>query len=141
MDREVNEITGIIVDAALKLHTALGPGVFETVYEALLAKELERRGLSVRRQHPAAFDFDGIHFDEGLRIDLLVEDQIVVELKSVEKLARVHSKQLLTYLRLMNLKVGLLINFGEGSLKNGLHRIVNNRMRPLGSSSAAPSTD
>jgi iron complex transport system substrate-binding protein len=126
MERELDEITGEIVDAAMKLHTRLGPGLLESVYEVILARELERRGLIVSRQMPVAFEFDGMHFEEGFRVDLLVETIVVVELKSVERLAPVHSKQLLTYLRLLNLPVGLLINFGEATLKEGLHRIVNN---------------
>jgi len=126
MAREIDELTGIIVDAAYKIHTGLGPGLLESVSEAVWARELERRGLRVKRQALVSFDYDGMHFDEGLRIDLLVEDVVIVELKSVEKLAPVHSKQLLTYLRLMNLSVGLLINFGGATLKEGLHRIVNN---------------
>ncbi len=87
--------------------------------------ELERRGLRAERQAEVSFDFDGMHFDEGLRVDLLVEDVVVVELKSVEKVAPVHSKQLLTYLRLMKLPVGLLINFGGATLKGNVHRIAN----------------
>ncbi|MEW5975582.1 MAG: GxxExxY protein [Acidobacteriota bacterium] len=125
MAREIDEITGIIVDASYKIHTALGPGLLESVYEAVLARELERLGLVVQRQVVVAFDYDGMHFEEGLRLDLLVEGMVVVELKSVERLAPVHSKQLLTYLRLMNLPVGLLVNFGGATLKEGLHRIVN----------------
>jgi GxxExxY protein len=91
-----------------------------------LARELERRGLKVVRQQPVSFEFDGLFFDEGLRVDLLVENSVVVELKSVEQLAPVHAKQLLTYLRLLHLPVGLLINFGAASMKEGLRRIVNN---------------
>jgi iron complex transport system substrate-binding protein len=125
MDNGMNEITGEIVDAAVKLHMRLGPGLLESVYETLLARELTRRGLIVSRQHPVSFDFDGIHFDDGFRVDLLVENSVVVELKSLEKIALVHSKQVLTYLRLMNLRVGLLINFGALALRDGLHRIVN----------------
>src|SRR6202000_2532138 len=98
----------------------------ESVYEMVLARELERRGLAVTRQAPVAIEFDGMQFEEGFRVDLLVEEIVVVELKSVERLAPVHSKQVLTYLRLLNLPVGLLINFGEVTLKDGLHRIVNN---------------
>jgi iron complex transport system substrate-binding protein len=126
MAREIDDITGIIVDAAYRIHTGLGPGLLESVYEAVLARDLERRGLRVERQIAVSFDYDGMHFDEGLRIDLLVQGVVIVELKSVEKLAAVHSKQLLTYLRLMKLSVGLLINFGGATLKEGLHRIVNN---------------
>ncbi len=87
---------------------------------------LERRGLRVERQKTVAFDFDGMHFDEGLRVDLLVEDCLVVELKSVETIAPVHAKQLLTYIRLLNLPVGLLINFGAATFKEGVKRVVNN---------------
>lgn len=123
---ELDDITGAIVDAAMKIHIDLGPGLLESVYEMVLAKELQRRGLVVERQKPVTFQYDGILFDEGFRTDLLVEACVVVELKSVEKLTPVHSKQLLTYLRLMNLQVGLLINFGGATLKEGLHRIVNN---------------
>ncbi len=122
---DIDAITGEIVDAALKLHQRVGPGLLESVYEVLLAKELERRGLAVLRQKPVSFEIDGIRFDEGFRVDLLVNDLVVVELKSVEKLAPVHSKQVLTYLRLLHLPVGLLINFGAATLKEGMRRIVN----------------
>jgi iron complex transport system substrate-binding protein len=124
--KELDDITGAIVDAALKIHLEIGPGLLESVYEAVLARALERRGFHVERQKAIRFEYDGMVFEEGFRADLLVEDRVVVELKSVEKLAPVHSKQLLTYLRLMNLPVGLLINFGAATLKEGLHRIVNN---------------
>lgn len=123
--QDIDEITGEIVDAAVKVHTLLGPGLLESVYEVVLARALERRGLKVERQKPVSFEFDGMRFDEGFRLDLLVEGVVVVELKSVEKLAPVHPKQLLTYLRLLHLQVGLLINFGVPTLKEGLHRIVN----------------
>ena len=126
MAREIDEITGQIVDGAYKLHTRLGPGLLESVYEMVLGRELERRGLAVERQKAVSFEFDGMHFEDGLRVDLLVEGIVVVELKSVEQLAPVHPKQVLTYLRLLNLSVGLLINFGAATLKEGLHRIVNN---------------
>ena len=122
---EIDDITGEIVDAAYKLHTRLGPGLLESVYEVVLAKELERRGLKVERQKSVPFEFDGMRFEEGFRADLLVEGVVVVELKSVENLAPVHSKQLLTYLRLLNLTTGLLINFGAATLKEGLHRVIN----------------
>ena len=139
MAREIDDISGQIVDAAYKLHVGLGPGLLESVYESVLARDLERRGLKVARQKTVAFDFDDLHFDYGLHVDLLVEGVVVVELKSVEKLAPVHSKQLLTYLRLLNLPVGLLINFGAATLKEGLHRIVNDyRPAPCPSSSPLP---
>jgi len=124
--KELDEITGAIVDAAMKIHVRLGPGLLESVYEAVLARDLERRGFQVERQKAIRFEYDGMVFEEGFRADLLVEDRVIVELKSVEKLAPVHGKQLLTYLRLMHLPVGLLINFGEATLREGLHRIVNN---------------
>jgi iron complex transport system substrate-binding protein len=136
MAREIDQITGEIVDAAYKLHAGLGPGLLESVYEAVLERELKRRGFTVARQMDVSFDFDGMHFDEGLRLDLLVDDRVIVELKSVETLARVHFKQLLTYLRLMDLPVGLLINFGGATLKEGLHRVVNGYIPP--SAEASP---
>ena len=124
--KELDDITGAIVDAAMKIHIELGPGLLESVYEAGLARALERRGFHVERQKVIRFEYDGMVFEEGFRTDLIVDARVVVELKSVEKLAPVHSKQLLTYLRLMNLSVGLLINFGAATLKEGLHRVVNN---------------
>ncbi|MCE5209255.1 MAG: GxxExxY protein [Chloroflexi bacterium] len=123
--QDIDEISGSNVDAAYKIHTGLGPGLLESVYEAVLERELIKRGLAVERQKIISFDYDGMHFNEGLKVDLLVEGIVIVELKSVEKLAPVHSKQVLTYLRLLKLPVGLLINFGSSTLKEGLHRIVN----------------
>jgi iron complex transport system substrate-binding protein len=110
----------------MAIHRDLGPGLLESVYEAVLAKSLGKRGFAVERQKPVTFHYDDMTFEDGFRVDLLVEQQVVVELKSVEKLAPVHCKQMLTYLRLMDLRVGLLINFGSALLKDGLHRIVNN---------------
>ena len=124
--KELDDITGAIVDAALKIHMELGLGLLESVYEVVLARALEKQGFDVERQKVIRFEYDGMVLEEGFRTDLLVEGRVVVELKSVEKLAPVHSKQVLTYLRLMNLPVGLLINFGAATLKEGLHRIVNN---------------
>jgi iron complex transport system substrate-binding protein len=125
MLKELDDITAEIIDAAYKLHLGLGPGLLESVYELILAKELERRGLAVERQKAVSFLYDGMRFDEAFRVDILVEGAVVVELKSVEKTAPVHSKQVLTYLRLLQLQVGLLINFGSVTLKEGLHRVVN----------------
>ena len=119
-------VTGAVIDAAIKIHRELGPGLLESVYEAVLARDLSRRGFAVERQKVVPFVYDGMQFEEGLRIDLLIDGRVIVELKSVEKLAPVHSKQVLTYLRLMRLPVGLLVNFGAATLKEGLHRIVNN---------------
>ncbi len=115
----------VIVDSAFKVHTVLGPGLLESVYEAALAYELTRRGLSVQRQLPIPIVYASLKFDEGFRADLVVNDLVILELKSVEALARVHSKQLLTYLRLANKKLGLLINFGEALIKTGIKRVVN----------------
>jgi iron complex transport system substrate-binding protein len=125
-DRTLDEITGAIVDAAYKLHVALGPGLLESVYELILARHLARQQFHVERQRSVSFEFDGLRFGDAFRVDLLVDGRVVVEIKSVEQNAPVHSKQLLTYLRLMRLPVGLLINFGAPTLKEGLHRIVNN---------------
>jgi GxxExxY protein len=121
-----NEITGIIVDTAIDLHRRLGPGLLESVYRKVLAYELRTKGLEVVEEYPVDVVWDEIHMDIGFRADLIVNQLVLVELKSVERLAPVHKKQLLTYLRLVDLRVGLLINFGEELLKNGIHRIVNN---------------
>ena len=123
--RERDQLTGEIIDAAYRIHTKLGPGLLESVYEAVLARSLEQRGLRVERQKPVAIEYEGLRFDEGFRIDLLVDDRVVVELKSVEQLAPIHSKQVLTYIRLLDLRVGLLINFGAPTLKEGVRRVVN----------------
>jgi GxxExxY protein len=120
-----NEIAAAVVDAAYRLHTGLGPGVFEVVYEVALAHELRKRGYAVARQVPVPIVWDGIRFDEGFRADLVIDDCVIVELKSVASLDPVHSKQVLTYLRLMDKRLGLLINFGEDRIKNGIKRIVN----------------
>lgn len=124
-EHSLDDITGAIVDAAYRLHVAIGPGLLESVYEMVLARELQHRGLQVARQKLLSFDYNGLHFPDCFRVDLLVESQVVLEIKSVETLLPVHLKQLLTYMRLMNLRVGLLINFGAPTLKQGLHRVVN----------------
>jgi len=124
LEKAPDDITGEIVDAAYKLHMGLGPGLLESIYEVVLARELERRGLRAARRQSVSFDYDGLHFHDCLRVDLLVEACVVVEIKSVEKLLPVHPRQLLTYLRLMHLRVGLLINFGAPTLREGLQRIV-----------------
>lgn len=122
---DTDKITEIIIDTALKIHKNLGPGLLESVYETVLSVKLQDRGLKVNNQVTVDFEYEGIKFNNGFRIDLLVENTVIVELKSVENITPVHSKQLLTYLRLMNLRVGLLINFGDALLKNGIKRIVN----------------
>lgn len=124
--RNVEELASIVVDTALHLHRDLGPGLLETVYEAVLARLLDQKGLLVERQKPVPIHYQGVEINEGFRLDLLVDGQLIVELKSIENLHPVHPKQLLTYLRLMNLPLGLLINFGAPLLKDGLKRVVNN---------------
>ena len=120
-----NDISGAIVDAAIKVHTALGPGMLESVYEAALAHELEKRGLPVNRQVPLPVVYEEVRLEEGFRADLVVGGKVMVELKSVDRIADVHKKQLLTYLKLTGMKLGLLINFNEALIKDGITRIVN----------------
>jgi iron complex transport system substrate-binding protein len=115
----------IVVDCGFRLHKELGPGLLESVYEGVLAKMIEDCGLRLRRQVPVPIHFMNLHFDEGFRADILVEDLLLLELKSVENLAPVHSKQALAYLRLLHLPLGLLINFGASTFKEGIKRIVN----------------
>jgi iron complex transport system substrate-binding protein len=126
LERNVEELSAIVVDTAYHLHVDLGPGLLESVYETVMAKLLREQGLKVERQKSVVFEYHGMIFDDGLRIDLLINDQLVVELKSVETLASVHPKQVLTYLRLLRLPIGLLVNFGLSSFKEGCKRIVNN---------------
>ena len=123
-----SEIATKVLDGAFAIHRALGPGLLESVYEVLLAHELRKRGLAVERQRPISIQYDGLVFDEGFRADLVVESLVIVELKSVEALAAVHAKQVLTQLRLSGLKLGLLINFGEAHLKNGIKRLINGQL-------------
>ncbi|WOE76568.1 GxxExxY protein [Alterisphingorhabdus coralli] len=131
--QDLDAISGDVVDAALKIHRDLGPGLLESVYEMLLAAELERRGHSVSRQQAIDVDYDGLHFPAAFRIDLIVDNCLLVEIKLVEKLSQAHAKQLLTYLKLTQQPVGLLINFGGATLKEGLKRIVND-LNPSASS-------
>lgn len=120
-----NEIADRVMDAAFQIHRELGPGLLESVYEVILARKLTDTGLAVERQVPVPIQFQGIMFDEGFRADLFVEQKVIIELKSVERLQPVHSKQLLTYLRLTGCRLGLLINFGENLMKDGFKRVVN----------------
>ncbi len=120
-----NEIGKIVVDGAVAVHRPLGPGLLESVYEAVLAAELRERGLRVERQIAVPIEYRGSQFEEGFRADLIVEGKVLVELKSVEKLTHVHKKQLLTYLRLSGRKLGFLLNFGEAMIKDGIVRTVN----------------
>ncbi len=123
---ELNKISGAIVDAAMKVHSSLGPGLLESAYEACLKYELEKRGLSVSQQVGLPVIYDNVRIDLGYRLDLLVESQIIVELKAVERLNSVHEAQLLSYLKLSGKKIGLLINFNVTRLKDGIKRMVNN---------------
>jgi len=120
-----NEIGTIIVDTAIELHRQLGPGLLESVYEVVLAYELAARGLSVQRQVPVSIVYKSMTFDDAFRADLLVADRVIIELKSVEQLHNAHRKQLQTYLRLTNLKLGYLLNFGAALMKDGIVRAVN----------------
>jgi len=123
-----NEIAKKVLDAAFVVHTKLGSGLLESVYEVVLAHELRKAGILVERQKPMPITYDGILFEEGYRTDLLVASKVIVELKSVASLSSVHPKQVLTQLRLSGLKLGLLINFGEAHLKNGIKRIINGQL-------------
>ncbi len=123
---EINEITGEIIDASIKIHKQLGPGLLESVYEEVLHYELTKRGFLSQRQAPLPVIYDEIKMDIGFKIDLLVEETIIVELKSVEAVTPFFKKKLLNHLRLANLEVGLLINFNEELLKNGITRLFNN---------------
>ena len=120
-----NAIAKEIVDAASRIHTTLGPGLLESVYDAVLTYELGRRGLRTARQQPIPVVYEGVRIDAGFRADLIVEDKLIVGIKSVEVLAPVHKKQLLTYLRLADKRLGLLINFHVALIKDGITRIVN----------------
>jgi GxxExxY protein len=123
-----NEIATIVVDACFKIHTTLGPGLLESVYESVLSYELEQRGLSVTKQQSIPVYYEGIEFENGFRADLIIDDKVIIELKSVEKVMPVHKKQLLTYLRLSDRKLGLLVNFGENLIKNGITRVINGNL-------------
>jgi iron complex transport system substrate-binding protein len=132
----VDEISGEVIDAALRIHRELGPGLLESVYETVLAGSLVRSGFKVDRQKPIDIRFDGMVFPAAFRIDLLVEDTLVVEVKSVEQISRAHGKQLLTYLRLTGLPVGLLLNFSGATMKEGLRRVVNDYRQPQADSAS-----
>ena len=123
---EIEELVRHCVDRGFRLHRDLGPGLLESAYEALLFESLRRDGINVSRQQPVPLQHDGIVIEQGFRYDLLVEDKLLIEIKSTERHAPVHAKQVLTYLRLMNLQIGLLMNFGMGTFKDGCQRLVNN---------------
>jgi iron complex transport system substrate-binding protein len=123
---DVDQFAALAVDLGLQIHRDLGPGMLESVYEAILAGELRRAGLVVERQRPIAIEYNGIVYQEGFRADLLIGGKLIVEIKSVERLAPVHGRQLLTYLRMARLSLGLLMNFGAPTFREGLRRIANN---------------
>lgn len=143
----INDLTGRIVDSALRIHRAIGPGLLESVYERVLARDLARMGHRVERQKPVSFEFEGLRFEEAFRADLVVDGRVVVEVKSALELSPVHAKQLLTYLRLLDCRVGLLLNFGAPIIKEGITRVVNglddrgalNARVPMHRSATAPS--
>jgi GxxExxY protein len=120
-----NEIGTIVVESAIAVHRELGPGLLETVYEVVLARELQDRGLNVERQVPVAIQYKDIRFDEGFRADIIVDSKVILELKSVEHVSAAHKKQVQTYLRLTGCKLGYLLNFGEALMKAGITRCVN----------------
>ncbi|MGB0409911.1 MAG: GxxExxY protein [Opitutales bacterium] len=123
---DANAISKEVVDAAVKVHQTLGPGLLESVYEQVLAKELTQRGLRVRCQEPISITYEGEEVGEAFKADIIVNDLVILELKSVEALSKLHHKQLFTYLKLSNKSLGLLLNFGAPLMKEGIVRVVNN---------------
>lgn len=121
-----NELSKIIVDVCYKIHIKLGPGLLESVYESILHYELTKRGLHVERQKPLPLEWDDLNMDIGFRADLIINQKVIIEIKSVESFSKVHYKQVLTYLKITNLKLGLLINFNDFYIKDGIKRIVHN---------------
>jgi GxxExxY protein len=134
MNKSVEEIAAIAVDCGLQIHKDLGPGLLESAYETVLAHLLIKRGLEVKTQMIVPIIYDGIKIDQGFRADIIVEAKLLIELKSVERLMPVHGKQVLTYLRFMNLPIGLLMNFSSETFREGLKRIVNNHDQTQSSS-------
>ena len=125
IDGRLDGVTGVIVGAAMRVHSTLGPGLLEGAYEACLAHELRARRLHVLQQHPLPVVYQGVHIEVGYRVDLLVEGEIIVELKAITKVLPVHKAQLLSYVRLSGLRIGLLVNFHTAHLRDGVHRVVN----------------
>ena len=120
-----NEIGGVLIETAIQVHQNIGPGLMETVYEAIMAKQLCIKGLEVKRQVAIPIEYEGARFAEGFRADLIIDDKVIVELKCVETIHDAHKKQLLTYLRLSGIRLGYLLNFSESLMKHGIHRTVN----------------
>ncbi len=125
MSRDVEELAALAIDCGLRIHRELGPGLLESVYESVLAASLERHGAIIERQKAISFAFDGMAFANAFRIDIIVDDALLIEVKSTESIAKVHGKQLLTYLRLSKRPLGLLFNFGSATFKEGVRRVVN----------------
>jgi GxxExxY protein len=123
---DIDRVTGVVIDTAYHLHCDLGPGLLESIYQKILARELQRQGLTIETEKHIRFEYNGEKYQDEMKVDILVENLVVVELKAVELILPVHKKQVLTYLRLLNLPVGLLINYGAGTFKEGVQRIVNN---------------
>ena len=136
--KPIDEITEDVIGIAMRLHRELGPGLFESVYEIVLAGRLQDLGYKVDRQLPVDIEFEGRRFIAAFKIDLLIDDRLVVEIKSVDQPNATHAKQMLTYLRLMKLPVGLVVNFGGASLKEGVRRVVNGYVEPGPSALSAP---
>ncbi len=124
-----NEIGKIVVDSAITLHKTLGPLIFENLYEIALTHELKKHELNVERQVPVSIEYDGIKFDEGFRADIIIENKVILELKSVESVTKTHKKQVLTYLKLTGCKLGFLLNFGESLMKDGIEKIINGELK------------
>ena len=123
---DLENLASCVLDTAFEVHTDIGPGLLESVYEQLLSNRLSRKGIKIDRQMPVGANIDGLNFPEAFRLDLLVDGKLIIEIKAIERLAPIHARQTLTYLRLMNLPLGLLINFGGITLKEGIKRVVNN---------------
>lgn len=126
MVAEVEALARMAIDESIRIHRRLGPGLLESVYEVVLAGALARQGIKVDRQLPVDIEYDGMQFRGAFRVDLLVSDVLLIEIKSVERLSNLHAKQLLTYLRLTNRSLGLLLNFSGETMKEGIRRVVNN---------------
>ncbi len=124
-----NQIGKIVVDTAIAIHKALGTSLYEIVYEVVLTHELKKHGLNVERQVPVSIEYDGIKFDEGFRADIIIENKVILELKSIESVTKAHKKQVLTYLRLTGCKLGFLLNFGEALMKDGITRIIDGELQ------------
>jgi iron complex transport system substrate-binding protein len=137
--KSIDDISAAVVDEAIALHRQIGPGLLESVYETVLAGRLEKRGLRVARQVPVPLELEGHRFDAVFKIDILVEDRLILEVKAVEQLSKAHAKQLLTYLRLLNQPVGLLLNFSGETMKEGIRRMVNDYQPPSSSAISASS--